>query len=266
MARLNAADAKRRIESAHGPDFLEALARGLSVITAFGAGRRSLSLSEIAGIVGLPRATARRSLHTLERLGYAESDGKLYRLTPRVLALATAYLDSNPISTLLQPVCERLSAATRGTSSVAVLDGQEVVFIAHASPSRLSLLGSGLGYRLPAFCTALGRVLLAALDDAALHRFLAQLAAKPLTGQTVTDGARLQRLIERARKDGYAIVDNEAEPGFRSIAVPLRKHDGRVVAALNIGMPVESGSIKEARERLLPRLQACAADLAAQLI
>src|SRR5438477_8048236 len=135
MPRLRASDAGRRAASAAGPDFSEALARGLRIVAAFSAERRSMTLSDVAKAVDLPRATARRALLTLARLGYVASDGRLFRLTPRILGLAAAYLLSNGLSTRLQPVCERLSAATGETCSVAVLDGDEVAMISPAAPA-----------------------------------------------------------------------------------------------------------------------------------
>jgi IclR family pca regulon transcriptional regulator len=168
MARLRAQDAERR-QSAN-PDFLEALARGLSVLQAFGPDRRQMTLAEVAREVDLPRATVRRALITLVELGHVETDGRLFRLTPGVLRLAAAYLGSNGASTILQPRCERLSLALGGPCSAAVLDGEEIVFVAYGQPTRMVSVTTMVGWRLPAFCTALGRVLLAGLEDARAGR------------------------------------------------------------------------------------------------
>jgi IclR family pca regulon transcriptional regulator len=266
MSRLQAADAERRQESDLGPDFLEALARGLRILSAFSAERRQMTLSDMAKAVALPRATVRRALYTLTHLGYVETDGRLFRLTPRVLRLATVYLTSNAASTVLQPCCERISAAVQEACSAAVLDGDEVVMIAHASPPRFIDIGPGVGFRLPAFCTSLGRVLLAALPDDALDPFLERLAPIGITPHTVTDKDRLRQEILTVRRQGFAFADQEAELGFRSIAVPVRRYDGVTVAALNLGARVERGSAETMREAFLPRLLAVAGELGEQLI
>ncbi|MCU4162266.1 helix-turn-helix domain-containing protein, partial [Acidiphilium sp. AL] len=195
MSKLRPQDAIRRAESARGPDFSEALARGLAVLTAIGAERRPMTLSDLARAIDLPRATVRRALFTLTHLGFVESDEKLFCLTPKVLTLAGAYLLSNPISTLLQPACDRLAVELGEAASCAVLVGEEVVMIAHASPQRLMATGAGVGFRLPAFCTALGRVLLAALPDPVLDHFLERLQPVRITPATIVDRAVLRDAI-----------------------------------------------------------------------
>src|SRR5262245_6145301 len=169
MPRLRPSDAARRARDAT-PELSEALARGLAVITAFDATRPRMSLSEVAARVDLPRATTRRALLTLQHLGYAESDGKLFALTPQVLRLAAAFLSAGNAA-ILQRACERVSQAIGEACSAAVRDGADIVMIAHASPQRFLAAAPGVGFRLPAFCTALGRVLLAAFEDGALDTF-----------------------------------------------------------------------------------------------
>jgi len=264
MARLRAQDAERRQSAS--PDFLEALARGLSVLQAFGPERRQMTLAEVARAVDLPRATVRRALITLVELGHVETDGRLFRLTPGVLRLAAAYLGSNGASTILQPRCERLSLALGGPCSAAVLDGEEIVFVAYGQPTRMVSVTTMVGWRLPAFCTALGRVLLAGLEDAALDAFLARLRPQALTPQTELDAGALRARVLEARADGFALVDQEAEIGFRSLAVPLRRYDGRVIAALNFGLQTERESAAALQARVLPRLRAEAAEISAQLV
>jgi IclR family pca regulon transcriptional regulator len=266
MARLRAQDAEQRRVAARGEDFLEALARGLRVITAFDAERRQMTLSDAARALDLPRATVRRALYTLCQLGYLETDGKLFRLTPKILNLAAAYLTSNAVSVVLQPTCERLANAVGESSTAAVLDGEDAVMIARAAPTRQLPVGVGIGYRVPAFCSALGRVLLAARDDAALDRFLAKLRPKAETERTVLDKARLRRAIRSVREQGFAFVDQEAEAGFRSIAVPVRRYDGVVVCALNIGARIQRAPAADMLERYLPLLRETAAALTTQLI
>ncbi len=260
------ADARKRAQSEGGPDFSEALARGIAVIGIFSAERRQMTLSDLARSIGLPRATARRALHTLTHLGYVEMEGRLFRLTPKVLELAAAYLTSNPISSLLQPVCERLCAEVDAACSVAVLEGEDVVMIARASPLRPVSVGLGVGFRVPAFCSALGRVLLAGLRDADLDTFLARLKPRAATAGTMLDKGALRAAILLVREQGFALVDQEAEVGFRSLAVPLRRYDGSLVAAMNLGAQVERTSPAVMLERFLPRLQAEAAVLQARLI
>ena len=239
MAKLGTDAARRRREAGLGPAHSEALARGLQILTAFDRTRPSLTLSEAAIIAGLPRATARRALLTLQALGYVSLDGRQFRLTPMVLRLATAYLTSNTVSVLLQPACDRLTALVGESSTAAVLEADEVVMVARALPSQLVPAGVGVGFRLPAHCSALGRVLLAALPDDGLAERLARMTIEAATPFTQTDPAAIHAAIRQAREQGYCFVDQEAEHGFRSIAVPLRRFDGTVLAALNIGARAE---------------------------
>jgi IclR family pca regulon transcriptional regulator len=266
MPRLGAEATERRARADYGPEHSEALARGLAILAAFGPDSRQMTLAEVARVVDLPRATARRALHTLLNLGFLESDGRLFRLTPRVLRLASGYLGSNGVSSLLQPRCERIAATTMAACSAAMLDRGEIVFVAYGQPSRLVSFNSMVGTRMPAHCTALGRVLLAALPDGDLDPWLGSLRPEPLTPRTETDPVRLRAAILAARDSGYALVEEEMEPGFRSLAVPLRRYDGKVVAALNIGAPLALHPDGDMAARLLPLLRAEAAELAAQLV
>lgn len=230
MPKLNQKDAEQR--AARSPegfapqDFSEALARGLRVLTCFNAEHQRMTLAEAARAVGLPRATVRRTLNTLVHLGYMTLDGRDYELTPAVLSFASAYLKAGPGSTLLQPACERLCRQLGHVCSVAVLDGADAVMIARAAPNQLLAAGIGVGHRLPASHTSLGRVLLAALDDDQLE---------PRLSACGSEQARLRAIVGSVRHDGYAYADSEHTPDFRSIAVPLRRWDGAVIAALNVG-------------------------------
>lgn len=258
MTRLRPVDAEKRQARNAGPDFLEALARGIGILSAFNADRRQMSLSDVARITDLPRATVRRSLYTLEQLGYLESDGRLFRLTPKVMSLAGAYLGSGNAA-ILQQACDRLCTALDEACSAAVLDGDTAVMIAHASPPRYLSSAPGVGFRVPAFCSALGRVLLAATGQEPS-------GMRALTPKTVTGLEELKLLIARAAKDGYALADQEAELGFRSLAVPVRRFDDRIVAALNIGIRVERATPKQMRELFLPPLLQAAEELRDQVI
>lgn len=181
MTRLRPQDAERRSEAGLGPDHSEALARGLQIMAAFNAGRPTQTLSELAAHVGLPRATARRALLTLVALGYVRADGRSFSLTPRVLRLAAAYLTSNAVSTLLQPACDRIAQRVGESCTAAVLQDDEVVMVARALPLQVVPVGAGIGFRLPAYCTALGRVLLAAQPPEAQAAYLDRV---PLTALT----------------------------------------------------------------------------------
>jgi len=266
MPRLNRTDAERALVRDAAPEFLEALARGLRVIEAFNRERRQLTLSDIARAVDLPRASVRRTLATLVQLGYAETDERLFRLTPRILSLASAYLSSNAISGILQPAIERLSEDVAEGCSAAVRDGDDVIMIAHATPKRVIDVSAQIGLRLPAFASSLGRVLLAALDDAALDAFLGRIAPEKLTPTTTVDRRALRRAILKVRTDGFSYVDQEVEVGFRSISVPLKRLDGRVVAALNIGAQSERCSSRTMLNVFLPKLRDTADKLRQQLV
>src|ERR1043166_8393431 len=187
MPRLKRNAAERQLAEISRPDVLEALARGLRVIEAFNRERRQLTLSDVARAVELPRASVRRTLATLVQLGYAETDDRMLRLTPRILSLARGYLSSDAISALPQPAVERLSEEVAEGCSAAVRDGDDVIMIAHATPKRVIDVSAQIGLRFPAFASSLGRVLLAALDDAALDEFLVRIAPEKLTPATTVD-------------------------------------------------------------------------------
>lgn len=266
MSRLRPQDAEKRAQRANSADFSEALARGLGVINAFNDQRRQMTLSDVARAIDLPRATVRRALATLVALGYLETEGRLFRLTPRILKLAMAYLSSDPVPSILQPVCENICREVGASCSVAVLDGDEAVMIARAVPARPASVGLGVGYRLPVFCSALGRVLASAMPDVELEAFLSQLKPVRFTRQTVVSKPQIRRLILDARKKGYALADREAEIGIRSVAVPLVRFDGKVVAALNIGVQPEQVSAKVMIADYVPLLMKEAAALRERLV
>jgi len=247
-------------------DFVESLDRGLRLLQAFGEGAAPMSLSEIAKAAHLPRATARRILFTLHHGGYVSSDGKLFALTPHVLTLAGAYLRSNQLVAVLQPALDRISLEALEISSLAVLDGDDVVFIARASPTRIFTGGVDIGYRLPSFCTSVGRAMLGRCGDAELRATLAAMRRDALTPQTVTDPKRLFSAIVADREAGYSLVDREAEPHFRSISVPVKRYDDTIVAAINIGAHVDRISTSEMVKRFLPLLRAAADDVKGQLL
>jgi IclR family transcriptional regulator, pca regulon regulatory protein len=247
-------------------DFVESLERGLRLLQAFGDRSAPMTLSEIANLSGLPRATARRILFTLQHCGYVSSDGKLFAPTPHVLTLAGAYLRSNQIVAVLQPALDEIAIVAQEISSLAVLDGDDVVFVARGSPTRMFSGGVDIGYRLPAFCTAVGRAMLGRLGDAELKARLGAMKREGLTPQTVTDPKRLCAAIAADRARGYSLVDREAEPHFRSIAVPVKRYDGAIAAAINIGAHVDRISTDEMTTRFLPLLRGHAEKVMATLL
>lgn len=257
---------KREDGEVRATDFVESLDRGLRLLQALGERPAPMSLSEIAKVADLPRATARRILFTLQHGGFVSSDGKQFALTPHVLTLAGSYLRSNQLVSVLQPVLDRISTEALEISSLAVLDGDDVVFIARAAPTRIFTGGVDIGYRLPAFCTAVGRAMLGRFNDADLKARLAAMRREALTPETVTDPKRLRAAIAADRARGYSLVDREAEPHFRSIAVPVRRYDNTIVAAINIGAHVDRISTEEMVKRFLSLLREGAATVKSRLL
>jgi len=237
------------------------LAKGLKVIEVFTADRPRLSIAEAATASGLDRATTRRCLLTLSETGYAQYDGKFFTLTPRVLRLGTGCLAAMPLPRIVQPVLDRLSQEIGESTSVSILDETEIVYVARAAQRRVMSIALMPGSRLPAYCTSMGRVLLAALEPAAARHLLEASSRPPRTERTVTDPDRLMALLEETRKQGYAINDQEVEIGLRSIAVPLTTARGQTVAALNVGLAAGSEAISIVRDRFLPALLKVKAEL-----
>lgn len=266
MPRLSRSEPDQQTSDRLGPEYLEILARGLRVITAFSAERRQMTLSEVAVAVNLNRATTRRALLTLESLGYVETDGRLFKLTPRVLTLATAYLSSNVVSAVAQPVVERVCRELGETCSVGVLDLPHTVFVARASPKRIISVDLAIGYRLPAYPTSIGRVLLGGLGPEALDAYFAALEPQKLTPRTVIDKAMLRAHVLAARENGFALVDEEAELGLRSASVPVRRYDGAVSCAIQVGVRTEQVSIARLHDVILPVLKVAADEIGQALV
>jgi IclR family transcriptional regulator, pca regulon regulatory protein len=266
MPRITRGAHEQALVDAHGGEVVEGLARGLRVVAAFAGERRGLTLSEVAERVGLPRASVRRLLATLAGLGFVAVEGRSFRLTPRVLTLARAYLTADMVPAVMQPVVERVAAAVRESCSAAVLDGDEIVFVARATPTRLLTVGLEVGYRLPAWSTAVGRVLLAGLPPEETKARLARLRPVAHTDRTPTEPAVIARAVRAARGDGFAIVDGEVERGFRSLAVPVRRADGRVACALHLGTHTLDTTVADTVDAYLPILQAAAAEAQAMLV
>ncbi|MFD7661993.1 IclR family transcriptional regulator C-terminal domain-containing protein [Streptomyces sp. NPDC059788] len=248
-----------------GPEFVESLARGLLTLTAFGTGRAELPLTAVAEATGLARATARRALITLEHLGYLASDGRLFRLTPKVLELGFAPLSGLTLPDIAQPHLAALVERVHDSASMAVLSGTDIQYVARVPTVRIMSVNITVGTRFPAYPTSMGRVLLADLPPAERTAHVPADGLTPLTRHTVTSPERLATLLEQARGDGYALVDEELEEGLRSIAAPVRDRHGRVVAAVNVSTHAGRRSPAEDRDALLPPLRTAAARIEADL-
>jgi IclR family transcriptional regulator, pca regulon regulatory protein len=240
------------------PDFVQSLERGLAVIRAFDADHPQLTLSEVARATGLTRAAARRFLLTLVELGYVRTDGRLFSLRPRVLELGYAYLSGLSLPEVALPHLEALVAEVHESSSLSVLDGEDVVYVARVPTKRIMTVAISVGTHFPAYATSMGRVLLAAQPDAWLDEYLGTADLRPLTRRTVTDPDRLRAVVQRTRAQGFALVDQELEEGLRSLAVPIHAEDGEVVAAVNVSAHASRGTSEAIRRLLLPPLQATA--------
>jgi IclR family transcriptional regulator, pca regulon regulatory protein len=253
---------ERLEEFAGDPNFMTSLARGILVIQAFSEQKQQLSISQLSRRTGLSRASVRRCLYTLSKLGFAGTDdGRNFCLRPRVLTLGHSYLSSAPLATSAQPILEHLSQILHESCSVALLDGIEIVYVARAHVSRIMAIELGVGTRLPAFCTSMGKVLLANLAASELEGLLPRIEFTRYTERTVNSIEKLRQALAVVRKEGYAINDQELEAGLRSMAVPVRNAAGKVVAAINVGAHAERVSVLDMQTRFLPYLRAAAQEL-----
>ncbi len=235
-------------------DYVNSLARGLEVISAFTTTRPRMTLSEIANVTGMTRATVRRFLLTLVREGYAEKDDKIFSLKPKVLELGYAALSSMGILEVTQPVMNDLAKSLQESVFCAVLTGEDVTYIARSTSDRLVNVSIAVGGRAPAHAVSTGRVLLAAEPPEALMRYIDRVKLQGFTPYTVTSKVKLRAEIEKVRVDGYSIVDQELEIGLGSISVPIKNGQGRVLAALNVCCPSSRMSLDEMRGTILPEL------------
>ncbi|MPQ93444.1 MULTISPECIES: IclR family transcriptional regulator C-terminal domain-containing protein [unclassified Thioclava] len=235
-------------------DFIASFAKGLRVIECFGAETPRLSIAEVAQATGFDRATARRCLLTLNAEGYAEYDGKFFTLTPKVLRLGMGALASLPLPQIVQPWLDQLTDRIGQSCSVSILDGTEIVYLARAAQRRVMSIGLMPGSRLPAHCTSMGRVLLAALPPEEARAAVEASDLTPRTAYSLTDPGEILARIDQVRREGYAVIDQEVEIGLRSIAVPLYDMHGRVVAALNTGMAASADPAESLIETYLPEL------------
>lgn len=248
------------------PNFMTSLARGLLVIQAFTPRTPQMTIAQLSVRTGISRAAVRRCLYTLSKLGFAGvEEGARYALRPHMLALSNSYSSSNSLSTAAQPVLERMSAVLRENFSVATLDGDEIVYIARSNVSRVMSDTLHIGSRLPAYCTSMGRVLLAYLPGDRLEQYLARVDLVPYTARTVSSVEKLRISLDNVRRQGHALVDQEYELGLRSLAVPVHSPAGRVVATINLSGSAPRISVYEMHTRFLPHLRNAASELGAFL-
>lgn len=248
-------------------DFVRALAKGLAVVEAFDARAPAMTLSDVARKTGLSRGTARRLLLTLVELGYAGFDGRNFSLRPRVLNLGFAYLNSQTLWQLAQPYMVELVEQVHESCSISVLDGTDIVYVARVpTAARIMSINLGIGTRLPAFATSMGRVLLSGLPTEEIERLLAQVSPLPRhTPKTITEPKELLREIELVRRQGWALVDQELEQGLRSVAVPVVDCAGMPIAALNVGTHASRWTIQKLTQEALPLLKQTAAQISTLL-
>jgi IclR family pca regulon transcriptional regulator len=248
-------------DDARPSEFVHSLERGLAVIRAFSERRARMTLSDVARATDMTRAAARRYLLTLEALGYVGTDDRHFYLRPRVLSLGYAYLSSLSISDIAQEHLEQLAGDLHESCSASVLDGSDIVYVARASAVRIMTIGLSVGTRLPAYCTSMGRVLLAALPEPAREAYLRDVQLDARTSRTITTADRLRQELVRARAQGYSLLDQELEDGVRSVAVPVRDSAGVVVAAVNTSAHAARVTLATLREEFLPRLQSCVREI-----
>ena len=254
-----------QIDALTDPSFMTSLARGLAVVQAFSDSRKPQTIAQISQKTGIPRAAVRRCLYTLQQLGYVDAELNNFSLRPKVLTLGYSYLSSTPLTVSSQPYLNAISQQLGESCSLAVFEDGEVLYVARSAASRVMSVALNTGSRLPAYCTSLGRVMLAHLPPAELDDYFAKARLKAMTDKTVTNQKRLREILLQVRQDGYAINDEELELGLRSIAVPVRGASGQVLAALNVGAQAGRVSAERMRAEFLPVLQRGAQELAVLL-
>ncbi len=262
---LKALTIAEEIDALTDPSFMTSLARGLAVIRAFSDQRRSLTIAQISHRTGIPRAAVRRCLHTLRQLGYVDAEANNFSLKPKVLTLGYSYLSSTPLTVSAQPCLNGISRTLNESCSLAVFDETDILYVARSATSRIMSVALNTGSRLPAYCTSLGRVLLAHFSAEALAAYFARVELKAFTDKTVVSERGVRDILEHVRHAGYALVEEELEIGLRSIAVPVRGASGNVIAALNIGAQATRVGAKRMREEFLPVLQRGAQELSVLL-
>ncbi|WP_300654429.1 IclR family transcriptional regulator [Pseudomonas sp.] len=258
--------AKRIADLSGDPNFMTSLARGLAVINAFQERKRHLTIAQISHRTEIPRAAVRRCLYTLMKLGYATTDGRTYSLLPKVLTLGHAYLSSTPLAVSAQPYLDRISEQLHEACNLATLEGEQVLYIARSAiPQRLISVDLSVGSRLPAYCTSMGRILLAALDDDSLHDYLNHADLQAKTSRTLYTPEALWECLQQVRQQGWCLVDQELEQGLRSLAVPVYDSLGHVLAAMNVSTHAGRVPARELEQRFLPIMLNASRELSGQL-
>jgi len=236
-------------------NFVISFARGLQVIESFYQEAQGMTAARVAKKTGMSRAAVRRFLITLEALGHAENASGVYHLRPSILRIGCSYLSSTSLPALAQPVLEQVSEQVHESTSLSALDGDNIIYLARHTSSRVLSVGLSVGSRLPAYCTSMGRVMLADLPRHELAEYLGRIKMKKWTSKTVTSKTGMLTLLAQVAADRYALVDGELEPGLRSLAVPIRTPQGKTVAAMNVGAHVSSVTAEDMLTRILPVLQ-----------
>jgi IclR family transcriptional regulator, pca regulon regulatory protein len=246
-------------------EFVQSLERGLAVIKAFGPEREKLSLSDVARLTGMTRAAARRFLLTLVELGYVRNDGREFSLRPRVLELGYAYLSGLTLPDVAAPHMEELVGKLHESSSISVLDGEQITYVVRMPTKRIMTIAIAVGTRFPAYATSMGRVLLADLSDEDLDDFLQRTELQPITSRTLTDTGKFRAMLAEVARQGYCIVDQELEDGLSSIAVPIRGIPDVGTAAMNVSAHASRVSVEVLRDQFLPELLHTASQIEADV-
>ena len=253
------------IDALTDPSFMTSLARGLAVVKAFSDQRRAMTIAQISHKTGIPRAAVRRCLYTLKQLGYADSEANNFYLKPKILTLGYSYLSSTPLTISAQACLNHVSRTLNESCSLAVLDELEVLYISRSATSRVMSVALNAGSRLPAYCTSLGRVMLAAMSDAELDAYFEKATLRAFTDRTIISESGLRAILIDVRQSGYAVVEEELEIGLCSIAVPVRGASGTTVAALNVGAQSTRVTRFQLEKTFLPALLNAASELSVLL-
>ncbi len=236
-------------------EYVMGLEKGLAIIEAFVQSKAPMTLSQAANITGHSKASVRRSLHTLCRLGYAAQEGRLFQLAPRTLRLGHAYIGSDPLTKVAQPILEMVSERTKESASLAVLDSQDALFVARSTQRRSLSSGLAIGARLPAYCSATGRVLLSGQEQSHVLFLLNRMTRPAYTPHTITGVSEIVEQIRLVKIQGYAIATEELEIGIRSMAIPIRNARGEMVAAMSISVATRRMTVEAIVANLLPELE-----------
>jgi IclR family pca regulon transcriptional regulator len=267
LADVNSQLADLIVEHSEDADFVTALARGIAVMQALADKRRRMSMAQISHITGIPRAAVRRSLLTLSKIGFvAEDDGRRFYLRPKILSLSHAYLSATPLAVFAQPILDQLGEQLQESCSTAVLDGDETVYLARSSSSKLISPQINVGRRVPAYCTSIGRVLLPSLSPDELDTYLSRGKFYAYTNQTVTEPGELRTIVAQAREAGYAYAKEQMEPRICSFAVPVRDASGYYAAGINVILQGRLMSEEEMAAKFYQPLYQAALALGAMLV